>query len=67
MKVFNPAKIRERRKKLKLTQEQLSQLAKLSRIHLIDIEMGRKIPSAAVIAKLSDALKVRVNYFFKEV
>ncbi len=64
MEVFSPEKLRKRREKLNLTQGQLSQLAKVSRIHLIDIEKGRKLPGASILARLADTLRVKIDYFF---
>jgi len=61
---FSHKKVKERREKLKLTQEQLSQLAAVSRVHIADIERGKKSPRADTLAKLSNALRVKINYFF---
>lgn len=64
MRIYNHEKIRERRIKLGLTQEELAKKAGTSREYLIEIEKGRKIPKAPMIAKIATALKVRESYFF---
>ncbi len=64
MRVFNHEMIKNRRLKLKLTQQKLAKLAGTSREYVVEIEKGRKIPKATLIARLAQALKVRESYFF---
>ena len=64
MEIFSPKKLKERRQELNLTQTRLAQLAKLSRIHLANIERGKGIPGASILARLANVLQVKVDYFF---
>lgn len=64
MRAFNPEMIKKRRLKLGLTQQELAKIAGTSREYLIEIEKGRKMPKALMIAKIAYALKVRESYFF---
>ena len=67
MRVYDHVKIKKRRRRLKLSQEALAASAGLSREHLIEIEKGRSIPRATMLAKIADALKVKESYFFVDV
>lgn len=64
MKTFDPDRVRQRRTQLGLTQLQLAIRAGTGREYVVEIEKGRKIPKATMLAKIADALKVRVSYFF---
>lgn len=64
MKRFNPAKIAERRLRQNKTQFDVAKEAGLSLASVSYIESGIKIPKATTLAKLADALKCSVNYFF---
>ena len=66
MRIFNPIKIRERRRSLKLTQAELAQKACTARVYIIELEQGRKIPKATMIAKIAYALRVKESYFFAD-
>jgi transcriptional regulator with XRE-family HTH domain len=64
LRLFDHSKIRSRRECLKLSQEELASNAGLTREHLIEIEKGRSVPRANMIAKIAVALKVKESYFF---
>ena len=55
-------RIKEARKKLKLTQEALAEKAKISNVYLGEIERGTKIPSVPVLVDLIEALEVSADY-----
>ena len=55
-------RIKEARKKLKLTQEELAEKAKISNVYLGEIERGTKIPSVPVLVDLIEALEVSADY-----
>ena len=55
-------RIKEARKKLKLTQEELAEKAKISDVYLGEIERGTKIPSVPVLVDLIEALEVSADY-----
>lgn len=57
-------KIKERRKKLNLTQKELADKAHIAREYLSNIENGKNVPTATVIIRIANALKVKVSYFF---
>lgn len=52
------------RKKMNLTQSELSEKVGISQKHLSDIETGTKFPSAGVIEKISGELNVSVALLF---
>lgn len=52
------ATVRELRKNLKLTQEQLGELSELHPVYVSEVERGIRNPSLESIVKLSGALKV---------
>lgn len=62
--VFNPERIKERRQKLRLTQQELSTLSGIPRTYLAQIENGKSDPKASTVVKIANALKVSVGYFF---
>lgn len=61
---FDHGRIRERRQRLKLSQEKLAAFAGLTREHLIEIEKGRSVPKANMLARIANALRVKESYFF---
>jgi transcriptional regulator with XRE-family HTH domain len=64
MRVFSPEKIKERRNSLRLTQGELARRAGTARVYIAQIERGKSNPTASLLAKIANALKVRVSYFF---
>lgn len=58
--------IKEYRQKRCLTQESLAKKAKISRVHLAEIENGKSVPSILVAQKIAKALRVRVDTIFFE-
>lgn len=64
MRIFDHDRIKERRQRLGLSQEELAISAGLTREHLIEIEKGRSIPKADMVAKIARALGVKGSYFF---
>jgi len=64
MRIFTPVKIRERRKRLNLTQAELAEKAGTARAYIVEIEKGRTTPKATMIARIANALRVRESYFF---
>lgn len=57
--------ITELRKRKKLSQEELSGLAGLSRSHLAQIETLERLPTLATIDKICNALDVSISQFFR--
>ncbi len=66
MRTFCAERVRQRRNRLKLTQAELAAKAGTAREYLVEIEKGRKVPKATTLAKIANALNVRVGYFFVE-
>ena len=66
MRTFDPGRVKQRRNRLKLTQAELASRAGTAREYLVEIEKGRKVPKATTLAKIADALHVRVGYFVVE-
>ena len=66
MRMFCPLKIRERRQRIGMTQEQLAQHADISRTHMGAVEHGKAMPTAGIVAKLAYALRVKETYFFTD-
>ena len=64
MRSFSPERVRQRRLDLSLTQAQLAMRVGTGREYLVEIEKGRKVPKATMIAKIAHALRVRESYFF---
>jgi transcriptional regulator with XRE-family HTH domain len=64
MRMFCPLKIRERRQRIGMTQEQLAQHADISRTHMGAVEHGKAMPTAGIVAKLAYVLRVKESYFF---
>lgn len=57
-------RIRELRKKNGLTLEQLAHMAGVSRSHLNEIELGRKVPNARRLEAIAHALGVKPGELF---
>ncbi len=55
-------RIRERRKELNLTQEQLARALGLTPQHISVIEQDKRAPSLSSLAKLAEELGVTVDY-----
>ena len=55
-------KIRECRKKAKMTQEQLAEEAGISPTYMSEIENGRKKAGRDVLCKIAEVLEVSVDY-----
>lgn len=64
MRNYDYAKIKKRRRRLRLSQVTLAKAAGLSREHLIEIEKGRSVPKATMLAKIANVLQVKESYFF---
>ena len=58
-----PFLVRERRKQLNLTLQELAGRAKLSPAYLSQLERGKNTPSLAAIIKLATTLQVDIDYF----
>lgn len=56
----------ELRKERKMTQERLAELSELTRVYISGIEKGKRNVSLEVIAKLAEALKIKISQFFEE-
>jgi transcriptional regulator with XRE-family HTH domain len=52
-----------KRKEKKLSQKELSKLAKVSNVQICTYETGKVIPSKDVISRIADALKLPENFF----
>ncbi|MEM2963753.1 MAG: helix-turn-helix transcriptional regulator [Candidatus Anstonellales archaeon] len=61
---YCPERIRKRRLKLKLTQAEVAKRAGTAREYFNEVERGKAIPKVTTLAKIADALDVRVGYFF---
>lgn len=53
--------LKKARLKKKLSQENLSLLADLSRVYISELEFGRKSPSLDTIFKISNALNIKCS------
>ncbi|MEW6620089.1 MAG: helix-turn-helix transcriptional regulator [bacterium] len=58
-------KIREIRKDMCLTQEELGEMVELEAGYISQIERGEKYPSLKTLVKLAQVLEVNVDYFVK--
>lgn len=54
----------QKRKELDLTQDEVAELAKISRPYYTNIEAGRKDPSISVAKRIADVLKTTVDSIF---
>lgn len=64
-KIFNEEigmRVRQRRKKLGCTREQIAERANISVQFLFDIEKGKKSMTAMTIVNLAEALSVSIDY-----
>lgn len=66
MKMFNPRRLRARRKMLRKTQHGLARETGLSPVSISALENGKKEPRAGTLARLSRALDCGVDYFYTE-
>jgi len=64
IRVFFGANLKRYRKKLQLSQEQLSEKANISVMHLSKIERGLTFVSADLLERLSDNLEITVAHLF---
>lgn len=64
MRTYNHKKIKKRRIELKLTQAELAKKIDTAREHIAELESGRSMPKAPMLAKLATALSVSESYFF---
>lgn len=55
-------RIAQRRRELKMKQNQLAELTDLSNNHISNIENGHSIPSLETLAKICDVLNVTPDY-----
>ena len=55
-------RIKEQRKRLKLTQEKLSEILEISPTYVSEIERGTGISSLATITKIASALNLDLDY-----
>ena len=64
LREFFGANLKRYRKKLQLSQEQLSEKVNISVMHLSKIERGLTFVSADLLEKLSDNLEISVAHLF---
>ncbi len=64
MRRFDPGKITERRQQLGMSQTKLAKHIDVSRPHVSVVEAGKAVPSAEIIARLGNILRVREDFFF---
>ena len=60
------ARLREERKKKKLTQEKLAEMANISSYYYGELERGEKLPSADILVCLAEALSVSTDYLLRD-
>jgi transcriptional regulator with XRE-family HTH domain len=60
-------RIRDRRKKLGLSQEQFALKAKINRSYISMVEQGRKSLTIKTLNNIRKALKVEFSYFFSSI
>ena len=56
----------ELRKERKMTQDKLAELSELTRVYISGIEQGKRNVSLEVIAKLAQAMEIKISQFFEE-
>ena len=61
------SRVKETRKSLKLTQEDLAEKADIGVVYLSEIERGLKSPSIVVFTKIAKALDVSADYLLRDV
>jgi transcriptional regulator with XRE-family HTH domain len=59
-------RLTELRKERKMTQDKLAELSGLTRVYISGIEQGKRNVSLEVIAKLVEALEIKITQFFEE-
>lgn len=64
MRSYCPKRIRDRRLAKGITQQELADKIGTSRIYINEIERGKKVPRATMLARIAKALNVRESYFF---
>jgi transcriptional regulator with XRE-family HTH domain len=64
MRTFQADRIRKKRLRQKMTQQELADAVGLSREHIAVIESGKSIPKVSTLLKIAEALRCRVGYFF---
>lgn len=57
-------KVKEKRKKLKLTQEELAQKVGVTRRTIVSLEKGSYIPSLLLAMDLASALNIQIDQLF---
>ncbi len=57
--------IQNRRKEMRLTQEDLAEKVKISRAYMGFIEQGRNTPSIELLEVIAKALRVSISEFFR--
>lgn len=60
-------RIREARKKKRLTQERLAEIANIGVMYLGEIERGQKMPSLKILCKIIEALDISADYLLRDV
>lgn len=55
------------RKEAGLTQKNLAELAGSNRVHIGNIEIGKRRPSADLLANIARVLGKNMEYFFEEI
>lgn len=61
---LNHLLIKDKRFKLKLTQQQVAQRTGMSTLGYSLVERGKKEPKANTIAKIATSLEEKIDYFF---
>lgn len=56
------SRISQKRKELKITQKQLSELIGISNTHICSIESGEKTPSLETLLKICNVLGITIDY-----
>ena len=64
IKILVGKRVKELRNKLKISQEELADIAELDRTYITSVECGRRNISIVNIEKLATALKVTLKEFF---
>jgi len=62
---FDGSKLKELRKKKRLTQDQLAELVGVTRVAIAKWEAGERAPKGEYLVKLSETLGVSPSYFFE--
>lgn len=60
-------RVREARKKKKLTQERLAEIADIGVMYLGEIERGKKMPSLKILCRIIEALDISADYLLRDV